>query len=474
MDCVSDIEYPPSDCVSDIEYPPRYPEELLSRLITEVKDWQTTHGSLLKLVGTENKHTVSSRPIGVSLFPTFFPKEYFGEASNVQTLYNKLYVAISEDPQWLFDVLQDLIQGDHLANALWKIHTQVEHEGVVQDLTLGIFRSDYMLDRSWERGLEIRQVEFNTFSCAGGTHEHTDLQEAGVVVQPHNINICDERPIEYGLREANPPVPTYRVCFGEEVLASTWLTPSKHLLYHPQGKNFPPSEVSVIYMRAGYDAKEYDDYGYQSRLQLERLQAIKCPSVLCHLATFNKVQQALAMPNALFRFLPAREAARVAKTFAPLYPLDSSELGLQARKLACDPAAAKYFVMKPSLEGGGHNVYRSDIPRALERIPRESWHRYILMRLMNPPLLPNVLISPDEVYQGTVLAELGIFGACLWRRSSSVGTRESKKLRNKPELIMNRNAGWSFITKKQDVEEMSLGKGYACFDSPLLEAFPYS
>ncbi|KAK4992072.1 hypothetical protein LTR66_006391 [Elasticomyces elasticus] len=498
--------------MSGITYPPNLTEELVTHLITEVKDWQSTHGSLLKLVRTENEHTVLCRPIGVSLFPSLFPKACFEEAVQIQTIYNKLYVAISEDAQWLFDVLQDLIKEDYLASTLWKIHTRVDHEGTVQDLTLGIFRSDYMLDSSYEGPTSMKQVEFNTFSCAGGTHGnrtsemHRHFQRSGVydiessiealsaahgaygpprgedliqtciliVVQPYNINICDERPIEYGLWESTPPIPAYRVCFGEEILASTSLTASKQLLYHPQGRSSTPLEVSVVYMRAGYDAEEYDDYGYRSRFQLEQSQAIKCPSILCHLATFKKVQQALAMPGALLRFLPPDEAARVARTFAPLYPLDTSQLGLQAREVACDPGAVVDYVLKPSLEGGGHNVYRSDIPCALERIPKDSWHQYILMRLMRPPPLQNILMSHQGVYQGLVISELGIFGACLWRRNSSVGSRESKGLYNEPDLIMNRNAGWSFKTKRQDVNEMSVVKGYGCFDSPLLLDFASS
>ena len=86
-----------------------------------------------------------------------------------------------------------MISNDHLAGALWKIHCDVEKEGYVQvsaeshtpnwhaqlrkDLSLGIFRSDYMLHEetakdSESAGLCIKQVEFNTFSVAGGAHSN--------------------------------------------------------------------------------------------------------------------------------------------------------------------------------------------------------------------------------------------------------------------------------------------------------------
>lgn len=57
---------------------------------------------------------------------------------------------------------------DFLAN-LWKIHLQVKEEGYIQDLTLGMFRSDYMLhvpDDATKPSL--KQVEFNTISSSFG------------------------------------------------------------------------------------------------------------------------------------------------------------------------------------------------------------------------------------------------------------------------------------------------------------------
>lgn len=57
---------------------------------------------------------------------------------------------------------------DFLAN-LWKIHLQVKEEGYAQDLTLGMFRSDYMLHVPDEATTPaLKQVEFNTISSSFG------------------------------------------------------------------------------------------------------------------------------------------------------------------------------------------------------------------------------------------------------------------------------------------------------------------
>ena len=62
---------------------------------------------------------------------------------------------------------------------------------------------------------------------------------------------------------------------------------------------------------------------WQTRLLLERSKAIKCPSAGYHLAGTKKVQQVLAKPGVLERFLTDPEAIRsIRNTFASQYSLD--------------------------------------------------------------------------------------------------------------------------------------------------------
>ena len=66
---------------------------------------------------------------------------------------------------------------------LWRIHQQVKQEGYVQDITLGLFRSDYMVHLTPSLDLlahhpqmALRQIELNTFSVAGGAHSNKAAQ----------------------------------------------------------------------------------------------------------------------------------------------------------------------------------------------------------------------------------------------------------------------------------------------------------
>lgn len=217
-------------------------------------------------------------------------------------------------------------------------------------------------------------------------------------------------------------------------------------------------EVSVIYYRAGYEDVEYDEHGKETRLRLELSPAIKCPDILTHLTTFKAVQHALASSDAVKRFLPMQQAERVQKTFMPMHTLDeASSAGRETRRWALDPGKTKSYVLKPNLEGGGHNVFGEDIPEFLRSIREDEWSRFTLMKMIEPPETMGLLMMPADIYQGPVLSELGILGTCIWKREGKEVT-----------MIENRAAGFTFKTKPAEELEMSVVKGYGCFDCPRL------
>ncbi|PYH79351.1 putative glutathione synthetase [Aspergillus uvarum CBS 121591] len=510
-------------------YPPPLSEEQRLWLAFSVQDWQVSHGSMLKRVRSQSAHSVLCCPIGVTLFPTPFPRAHFDQALELQSIYNELYCAMTEDEHWIQTTLQQILHVNSLAAALWEIHQKVKRvDGYIQNISCGIFRSDYMLQGDGTPKLaidpadgpistpQLKQVEFNTFSCAGASHaqrtvemhrhftrtgayasltngdspvglaalpENNNIQSLGAclaeahalygqakskvaaktavlfVVQPQNFNIADERPVEYALWNRDSPVPAHRVEWGDDLLEYTSLSKTKELLFHPPWlQSQTPIEISVVYLRAGYEADEYDHAGKRARVRLETSRAIKCPSLLAQILTFKKVQQALAEPGSVERFLSPEKAAKIRKTFVPMYPLDESQAGVRARRWAADPDVAENFVLKPSLEGGGHNVYGADIPDFLASVTPSTWCAYILMERICSPAMYNVLMSPQGIDSGPVVSELGVIGTCIWKKRTMEGS----------EFLSNTVAGWSFKTKHTGVDEMSVVKGYGCFDTPLL------
>jgi glutathione synthetase len=280
-----------------------------------------------------------------------------------------------------------------------------------------------------------------------------------IIVQPFNYNIADERPLEFALWGLDKSIPTYRCFLQTEILAYTTLTSSRELLYHPPSRvGLSPLEVSVAYFRAGHTAAELvnNGPGIAARLQIERSRAIKCPSIPGQLAGMKVVQMALSLPGTLERFMPDEEARkRINESFGVMYSLDDSDRGRVGKVIAVDSDKVKKYVLKPCREGGGHNVYRAAILAFLRDMPRTKWKAWILMELFDSPSQQGRLMTETGVYEGDVVSELGVIGTVLWGRDG--------------RMVADGGAGgWTFKTKPVGVDEMSVVKGWGCFDCPRL------
>lgn len=506
--------------MSHSEYPPRLSPEEEKYLVSNLKDWSIAHGLAVRpapsfIQSSQDPSGVLAGTAPVTLFPSLFPRACFEEGLSIQKAYNELYAAISQDEEWLRDIIGELLDVDDFVARLWKTHLDVKKEGYVQDLSLGLFRSDYMVHQEHSgstSSVGLKQVEFNTIASSFGglssqvaamhkyllaidaypsstssiirkdalrSSESTSLLAKGLaaahkaygtsrvdrptcvlfVVQDPERNVFDQRHLEYALLEEHG-VRVFRLPFGETLL-HTQLASDRTLLYTPPSSPSTTYEVTTVYFRAGYSPDDYTkEEDWAARLHIEKSRAIKCPSILTHLAGCKKVQQVLATPHSphLKRFLPDTEvASRVLSTFAPIYPLDNSEAGRLARKLAVDPDSAVRYVLKPQREGGGNNVYRKAIPSFLEKLPESHWPAYILMEMIEPPPLQNSILRNGELQKGGVICELGVYGVCLWK-SGSLDVQ-------KGEILESWEAGYLLRTKGDQSEEGGVAAGFGAVDS---------
>ena len=95
-----------------------YTEDQLLLLVTEVKDFQLAHGSILKLVAYESESSVAGRTVGASLLPTPFPRKLFDEAVELQQLFHELYIRVAANPEWLHSILKPQIESDEFTRRL--------------------------------------------------------------------------------------------------------------------------------------------------------------------------------------------------------------------------------------------------------------------------------------------------------------------------------------------------------------------
>ena len=422
----------------------------------------------------------------------------------------------------------------------------------MKDLSLGLFRSDYMVhvDPSTANPTpQIKQVEFNTIASSFGglssqvsflhkyvfpiplshqllnfPHRHllsisayptplitlsslppspsTASLSLGLatahkaygpsksapalplcilfIVHPHEPNLFDQAHLSTTLQQTHQ-IPTFRLPFAS-ILSQTHIPQisSRPLIYTPPHSPNTPHEATTLYFRAGYDPSSYPTpQSWHSRLHLERSAAIKCPSILTHLAGSKKIQQVLATPSSpnLSRFTSNPEtAARIQNTFAAIYPLDSSPAGEKAKAIATDEGRSAGYVLKPQREGGGNNIYRRKIPAFLRSLGDESrWRGHILMELIEPPALQNSLMRNGEVRSGEVIGELGIYGVCLWRSGRKPALEESstqQQQQRRPEggmaVVANWEAGYLLRTKGRESEEGGVAAGFGAVDSACL------
>uniref|UniRef100_A0A2M4AFW1 Glutathione synthetase n=1 Tax=Anopheles triannulatus TaxID=58253 RepID=A0A2M4AFW1_9DIPT len=467
-------------------------EAKLIDVVEKAKDWALMHGAAMRSKQQFNPDALQFAPF--ILTPSAFPRAEFQKAVRLQPLLNELIHAVAHDSEFLLDTLKSTEKVDEFTRGLVDIYRVVLSEGITQTITLALLRSDYLPDKSDA----IKQVEINTIASSFGgistniTPMHSYiLTELGhqdklvnlpenralsglcdamveawkiqnkpaaaicFVVEDRTYNICDQRFHEFYIRETYPHVNVVRRTLTQ--LADARLGLGNELLLDADKPN-RALEVSVVYYRAGYEPGHYHSpKEWAARLLIERSVAIKCPSIQYHLAGTKKVQQALAKPDVLRRFIGSDEAKieAIRDIFTGLYSLDQGEEGDEAVKLAHkDP---ELYVLKPQREGGGNNVYGADIPAALDAMSEEERSAWILMERIFPPLSTGYMIRPNAGTAPPVpvqlVSELGIFGAIIG---------------SKDKILYNKQVGHMLRTKLATANEGGVAAGLGALDSPYL------
>ncbi|XP_030036721.2 glutathione synthetase isoform X3 [Manduca sexta] len=512
-------------------------QKVLVNVIEKAKDWALMHG-----VGMRDRKNFTKDSIQIApfvLLPSPFPRTEFTKAVELQPVLNELMHKVAHDDDFLEHTLQNALQVDEFTANLYDIWVKVRNEGIAQPISLGMLRSDIMLESrcphtenqcakhtpycSWKQveinciasgfghlgpsvslglfrsdylmqhpdGNRIKQVEFNTIASSFGAITshlpamsryilrqlgHGDMIKnmpenralsglcSGItdaydlfgvptaivlfVVEEVSYNICDQRFHEFEISETRPEIQIYRKTLNE-IYEETELNDKKQLVLDGR-------PVAVVYYRSGYEPAQYpSNREWEARLRVERSTAIKCPSISYQLAGTKKVQQALAAPGALERFVRGAASVRVRDIFTGLYALDFDDSGERAVDMAI--ADAERFVLKPQREGGGNNVYGAEVRDALLRM-RHSRERaaYILMERILPPLVQGYVVRPGAPVPPPVVdlvSELGIFGVI-------IGTKD--------KIYSNKQVGHMLRTKLADANEGGVAAGLGALDSPYL------
>jgi len=216
--------------------------------------------------------------------------------------------------------------------------------------------------------------------------------------------------------------------------------------------------VSVVYFRAGYSPGDYPtEDEWSARSLLENSKAVKCPNIGLHLAGSKKVQQELARPNVLERYLSIDDSNIIRASFAGLYALDDEKEVDDLRARAT--LDVNGYVLKPQREGGGNNFYSDAMVDALTNKSIDELKAFILMERIQPPVQDAILVRNDVAVRAECISELGIFGVYL--------SNENDETTNE-EFFMNDYAGYLLRIKPASSDEGGVAAGFAVLGCPMI------
>uniref|UniRef100_A0A914HZK4 Glutathione synthetase n=1 Tax=Globodera rostochiensis TaxID=31243 RepID=A0A914HZK4_GLORO len=467
----------------------------LETLIQDAVDWAHT----VSLVNRVREHRERSDVVEIvpfALFPSPFPRRLFEEAQAVQKTLQLLYFRVSHDYAFLKETLREAGETDNYLRHMLDILDDVNERGVKQPITLILQRSDYMCHVNSETGeYELKQVEVNlgaiggnartqgvskvhrrVFSKLGLTNDNLPLNEsctatgealtkawkyfgdplAIIVFMSYTKvqGIFDQRLVEYEIEK-----------FSKQQIKIVRLTLEecgKKLILDPNDSSlsYNGRKVAVIYQRNFvYEWDWPTEKEWDIRRKLERSTAILTTKVGSNLAASKKVQQVLAEPGMLERFLPdvkEEMIQSVRKTFAGLWGLnkDDAETRAVIKRAIEHP---EKFVLKANRDGVGNNFWDEQLAKKLRTLSQKERAGLILMEKLEPLRVTNYSIRPrgGTSQFESMVSELGINGYFLGN-AKTMGT-----LDNVPRGHMLR-------TKPVDAREGGVGIGIGVHDSPFL------
>ncbi|CAL0302278.1 unnamed protein product [Lupinus luteus] len=463
-------------------------QKILQNMLYDSLVWSSLHGLVVADKSVQSSGSVPGVGLvhaPISLLPTPFPESHWRQASELAPIFNELVDRVSLDGKFLQESLSRTKKVDKFTSRLLDIHSKMLEINKKEDIRLGLHRSDYMLD---EQTKSLLQVELNTISSSfaglgslvselhrsilshygksvGLNSENVPANSAAsqfaealakawteanlpravmlFVVQAEERNMYDQHILSVALRERHG-ITTIRKTLAE-VDQEGELLPDGTLLVDGQ-------RIAVIYFRAGYTPADYpSESEWRARLLMEQSSAVKCPSISYHLVGSKKIQQELAKPNVLERFLDNKDdIADLRKCFAGLWSLDDSDI---VRKAIERP---ELFVMKPQREGGGNNIYGDAVRETLQNLQKAGSQEdaaYILMQKLFPKTSASILVRNGSLHKENAISELGVYGTYL---------------RNKDRVILNNESGYLMRTKVSSSDEGGVAAGFAVLDSVYL------
>uniref|UniRef100_A0A6B2L3P6 Glutathione synthetase n=1 Tax=Arcella intermedia TaxID=1963864 RepID=A0A6B2L3P6_9EUKA len=428
----------------------------------ESVSWALSHGLM-----------VSGGVAPITLLPSSFSRPLIERALDISPIFNELVHQVSLNTDFIQKTLHS-VDHDQFTKNLLEILSQVTSEGVTQPIGLGIHRSDYMLHRPAGVALEdtqLYQVEINTISSAFPSLSTLTSTLHRYLIERHSLSAYDpknlfpnnsRKGVASALAHAKSLYPASDSVIMMVVNSSELNSTDQRLLEYQiwedhrvslirrsltdigQRATLDPTtktlsidgmKVAVSYFRSGYKPEDYPtDLEWKARLTIERSNSIKCPNINYHLVGTKKMQQVLAGPGVIEKFLSTEKCQKLRQCFTGLYSLDPTDSPQEIiAKVLSNPDA---YVMKPQREGGGNLLHGPAMVQALQTMSPEEKGAYIIMDKIVPPAKDTwVILKSGQLALMDAISEIGTYGVYIGDDKKTylnecVGTLVRTKSRN--------------------------------------------
>lgn len=485
-------------------------EKTLNELTNYAIDYCHSIGNVALWNERKDCNDISVTP-PIALLASSFPAELFEKAKAVQQTLSELYFRISLDHDFLVEAYRDVVKSDKWMAKQIDMMEQVRKEGFHQKLVFQFQRADYM--SHWEgqgNKMELKQVEVNIGQVGGPgcatamTKLHKKMLEkaenllGGPLASLATATQPENRP-RRGMAETlyhawklfNDPKAVivfmnqpdmFPVCHFEQLQFVQYEVEklARKEGFHLNVMRMPISEtpqrlrldetdfslyadgnkrVALVHMAYGYLPDHYPtEKEWKTRTDMERSTAIISPDIRLSLAGSKKIQQVLAKPGVIERFLPGQteKIAELRSTFTGLWGLENDDENIRAVIQDAIQSPKKY-VMKAQLGAGKGNYFDEDMARMLREMSVEERGAYILQQKIWPVVTKNYMKRPFQApILENIVSELGIYG-------SFIGADEDGG-----KVLWNRVEGYLCRSKAHFVNQGGVSDGGGVVDSVML------
>lgn len=484
-------------------------EQTLAELSCYAIDYSHTIGNVALWNERKDCHDLSVTP-PIALLPSPFPAELFEKAKAVQETLSELYFRISLDHDFLIDAYRDVVKADKWIAKQIELMEMVKKDGIRQNISVQLQRADYM--SHWdeaEHKMELKNVEVNIGQVGGPgcatlmSKLHKKMMEKvenlrygqtlssaingklpencprkgmaetmlhawklfgdknAVIVfmnQPDLFPVCHFEQlqfIQFELEELARKegffINVVRMSI-KETTQRLCLNESDYIMY-ADGK-----KVALIHMAYGYLPEHFpSEKEWKIRYDMERSKTILSPNIRLSLSGTKKIQQVLAKPGVVERFLPGQteKIALLRSTFTGLWGLE--EDNEEIRNVIKDAIECpKKYVMKAQLGAGKGNYFDEQMSEMLSRMSVKERGAYILQQKIWPVVAKNYMKRPfEKPTLENIVSEVGIYG-------SFIGNQDGGK------VLWNRVEGYLVRSKAHNVNQGGVSEGGGVVDSLIL------